>query len=68
MDDETDLETKRRRWGRFIGLRGCDTPVVSDEEGAVQREIEEKMEREWQRGLERERDEARLREKAWRGW
>jgi hypothetical protein len=22
------LEEKRRRWGRFIGLRGCDTPPV----------------------------------------
>ena len=67
IDEETDLETKRRRWGRFIGLRGCDTPVVSDEERAMQREMEERMEREWRRGLERERDEARLRDKAWRG-
>ena len=22
------LRTKRRRWGRFMGLRGCDTPAV----------------------------------------
>jgi hypothetical protein len=22
------LEMKRRRWGRFMGLRGCDTPVL----------------------------------------
>lgn len=27
------LEDKRRRIGRFIGLRGCDTPVVSHFQG-----------------------------------
>lgn len=31
MGEETnavvDLQTKRRRWGRFIGLRGCESPV-----------------------------------------
>jgi len=24
--EDVDLETKRRRFGRFIGLRGCDSP------------------------------------------
>ena len=28
------LEDKRRRIGRFIGLRGCETPVVRDAEMA----------------------------------
>lgn len=57
------LDTKRRRFGRFIGLRGCESPIDSDQ----QREMEERMEREWQRGLERRREEERMREKTWRG-
>jgi hypothetical protein len=60
---EVDLETKRRRWGRFVGLRGCETPTEGREEG---REMEDRMEREWRRALERARDEERLREKGWR--
>lgn len=28
-----DLETKRRRWGRFIGLRGCESPVNTGGDG-----------------------------------
>ena len=63
-DAEVDLETKRRRWGRFVGLRGCETPTEGLEE---RRELEERMDREWQRALERARDEERLREKGWRG-
>ena len=63
---EVDLETKRRRWGRFVGLRGCETPTEEREEG---RDMEERMEREWRRALERARDEERLKEKGWRfGW
>ncbi|KAI9813086.1 MAG: hypothetical protein M1827_004306 [Pycnora praestabilis] len=27
---EAGLETKRRRVGRFVGLRGCESPVVED--------------------------------------
>lgn len=57
------LDTKRRRFGRFIGLRGCESPV----DASGQREMEERMEREWQRQLERRRDEERMREKSWRG-
>jgi hypothetical protein len=60
---EVDLETKRRRWGRFVGLRGCETPMEGREEG---REMEDRLEREWRRALERARDEERLREKGWR--
>ena len=29
--NEVDLVTKRRRFGRFIGLRGCESPVDVDE-------------------------------------
>jgi hypothetical protein len=61
-DEGVDLEAKRRRWGRFMGLRGCETPTT---EGA--REMEERMEREWRRALEKARDEERLREKGWKG-
>jgi hypothetical protein len=60
---EVDLETKRRRWGRFVGLRGCESPTEEREE---EREMEDRMEREWQRALERLRDEERLREKGQR--
>ena len=56
------LDTKRRRFGRFIGLRGCESPV---DDG--QREMEERMEREWQRQLQRRRDEDRMKQKSWRG-
>jgi hypothetical protein len=61
-ENAVDLETKRRRWGRFVGLRGCETPT--DGRG---REVEERMDREWRRALERARDEERLKEKGWRG-
>jgi hypothetical protein len=62
--EDIDLETKRRRWGRFVGLRGCETPTEGRED---RREMEERMEREWRRALERARDEERLQEKGWRG-
>ena len=32
------LEAKRRRWGRFMGLRGCDTPAL-DIDGEVRKRI-----------------------------
>lgn len=57
-----DLGTKRRRFGRFIGLRGCESPVQGQgqvggcdgEEG--EGEIDEamaRMEWEWEEALER---------------
>jgi hypothetical protein len=55
------LETKRRRWGRFIGLRGCESPV-EEGEGLVER-----MEREWRAAMERAREEEVGRDKGWRG-
>jgi hypothetical protein len=30
---EIDLQTKRRRFGHFIGLRGCESPVQSVSQG-----------------------------------
>ena len=74
---DVDLETKRRRWGRFIGLRGCDTPTVEMEDGVpVQSEeatrerpdeLARRMEREWRRALERAEEESQAWEKSWRG-
>lgn len=61
--EEVPLSTKRRRWGRFIGLRGCESPTVEESEEA----LVERMEREWQRARERARDEEIAREKGWRG-
>lgn len=54
-ENETDLRTKRRRFGRFIGLRGCESPVgerpetvyglaISIEESIVEIELD------WERG------------------
>lgn len=74
---EVSLETKRRRWGRFIGLRGCESPTkekleeirsVIEGTGSIVMEVslEEKMEREWRAALERARAEAERREKMWR--
>lgn len=70
-----DLEVKRRRWGRFLGLRGCESPVLREGAGVgeeeEERELGERLEREWRRGLERRREEAeeeeRLRGKV-EGW
>ena len=70
------LETKRRRWGRFLGLRGCESPTVlmmegegEGEEDEEERVVRERLEREWRRGMERRREEERLRGKVegWRG-
>ncbi|OJJ88827.1 uncharacterized protein ASPGLDRAFT_747455 [Aspergillus glaucus CBS 516.65] len=63
MMDEVNLKTKRRRFGRFIGLRGCESPiqlrVEVDSESGIESgnedaEIEEAMariEREWEEAL-----------------
>ncbi|ETN42901.1 uncharacterized protein HMPREF1541_02059 [Cyphellophora europaea CBS 101466] len=59
--DNVSLETKRRRWGRFIGLRGCESPTEEGED------VLERMERDWWRARERAREEEIAREKGWRG-
>ena len=61
--NEVDLVTKRRRFGRFIGLRGCESPVDAGEKkedglgngnGNDQgEEMVRRMEMEWQMALER---------------
>lgn len=54
--NEVDLVTKRRRFGRFIGLRGCESPIDVDgkEDGHGNgKEMIRRMEMEWQMALER---------------
>lgn len=64
-EEDIDLATKRRRFGRFIGLRGCESPV--HENGFFNDKKEtllEWMESEWQAGLVRAKareDERHLR-------
>lgn len=74
-----DLETKRRRWGRFIGLQGCESPVHEDsseggDDGGVRQgqgqvqdyeDVVVRMETEWERALRRAEEENRVREKMW---
>lgn len=55
-----DLETKRRRFGRFIGLRGCASPTTITTSNSPSpsptgtesvEEMMRRMEREWNQGL-----------------
>lgn len=62
-----DLEVKRRRWGRFIGLRGCESPTATGPEGEAPEALVQRMEREWRRAIERAEEEDRAWEKSWRG-
>lgn len=61
VGDDVSIETKRRRWGRFIGLRGCESPVDGGGNGQEVMETEEemlaRMEREWQEALRKARSE-----------
>ncbi|KAI9640813.1 hypothetical protein NHQ30_010653 [Ciborinia camelliae] len=38
-DVNADLEVKRRRLGRFIGLRGCESPVVVESVEEIERRV-----------------------------
>jgi hypothetical protein len=42
---DATLEEKRRRIGRFIGLRGCESPVRVFTEEEIQRRVQEERER-----------------------
>lgn len=70
-EEKVSLETKRRRWGRFLGLRGCESPVREGVDLAEverrEQEMREVLEREWRRGIERRREEERLQAKT-EGW
>lgn len=65
-EKDVDLATKRRRFGRFIGLRGCESPVEDIDwkeyglgelrrEGETEEELTERIEREWEIALLRAR-------------
>lgn len=41
IDSTVDLSVKRRRFGRFIGLRGCESPVSSSYDEEKEEEEEE---------------------------
>lgn len=57
-EDVAQVQAKRRRFGRFMGLRGCDSPrsAALDEE-KMRREMESWMTNEMRK--REERDEAR---------
>lgn len=56
---DADLEDKRRRFGRFVGLKGCDSPIDSEDmrieinrwfEARIRKDIARENEREvWRR-------------------
>lgn len=45
-DVDADIEVKRRRLGRFIGLRGCESPEMNVEGVESVEEIERRVRRE----------------------
>jgi hypothetical protein len=55
--NDATLDEKRRRIGRFIGLRGCESPMVV--------RTEEDIEREARRVSAREEDEVLRRKLRW---
>ena len=65
--EQVSLATKRRRWGRFIGLRGCESPTEGGFEIDEEERLVERMEREWREAMRRAREEDAMREKGWRG-
>lgn len=58
--EEATVVEKRRRFGRFVGLRGCESPEMR--EGEARREMERWMEGEMRKREERERER-----EGWRG-
>ncbi|KAF7176603.1 hypothetical protein CNMCM7691_003095 [Aspergillus felis] len=67
-EKSVDLQTKRRRFGRFIGLRGCESPTVREHGEDETEELLARMEWEWEQGLlqaQRDDPDAIWRWKAW---
>lgn len=56
-DVTAPVEVKRRRLGRFIGLRGCESPLAGDGSSGGEMSAEEsaESEREVEREIERRR-------------
>jgi hypothetical protein len=66
-----ELEVKRRRFGRFIGMRGCESPIHVVEGLRQGETMEQKMEREWTEMMRKSRggdDEEALRRKTMGFW
>ncbi|KAJ5114542.1 hypothetical protein NUU61_000301 [Penicillium alfredii] len=66
-EQDVDLQTKRRRFGRFIGLGGCETPVIdngsfshTDQTDTETASVLEWMEQQWEDALARARNERRF--------
>lgn len=57
--EAVDVEVKKRRFGRFIGFGGCESPIGGGgvDEGEREREELERVEEEWNRALARARRE-----------
>lgn len=55
--NDAPLDQKRRRIGRFIGLRGCESPLVV--------KTEEEIERDARRARDRDDDEIMKRKLRW---
>jgi hypothetical protein len=56
-EDQVDVATKRRRFGHFIGLRGCESPADDADYNRYSEDMLEEMEREWQSALLAEDDD-----------
>ena len=57
--DERDVEAKRRRFGRFCGLRGCESPEMEEEdEGRMQVAMEKWVQAQMTKGMERDAEES----------
>ena len=53
---EANISDKRRRFGRFVGLRGCDSPDVPNTPTSEQQAIEKWIDERIEEGLRRERE------------
>jgi hypothetical protein len=60
VGDREEATVEKRRFGRFVGLRGCESPEMR--EGEARREMERWMEGEMRKREERERER-----EGWRG-
>ena len=65
-EEAAEVEAKRRRFGRFVGLRGCESPCATGSaagEGEMRREMEEWIANEMRRREERDAEKRVWREK-----
>jgi len=63
-----NIEDKRRRFGRFMGLRGCESPVSTDFDDVEfenQDEMNRWVERRIQQGIDRENEREMWRQKGY---